>query len=143
MEILKVKKLNPNATLPTKATTHAAAFDLYSAEDAFLSQDEFRLVDTGIAMEIPSGYFGYIRPRSGKATKEGLVLRSSNVIDADYRASVKIGCYALGVKNLSIKAGERIAQILLLPVPEFAVEEVTELSETNRGTGGFGSTGRS
>lgn len=140
--ILKVKKLLPEAIIPTRGTGYAAAFDLYSVEDLEIQNNTFKFINTGIAIEIPEGYCGYIRPRSGKATKEGLALRSSNLIDSDYRGKILIGAFALGVEKLIIKKGERVAQLLILPVPKIKIQEVDELSITERNTGGHGSTGK-
>ena len=144
---LKFKKLHPDAILPTKGTHEAAAVDIYSIEDVFLAATTFKKVRTGLAVEIPSGYFGFIAPRSGKATKEGLILRSSNVVDADFRGEIMICCYALPDggsfgESINIKKGERIAQMIIIPVPAIEVEEALELSNTERGSGGFGSTGK-
>lgn len=137
---LKFKKLHPDAILPTKGTPDSAAVDLYSIETLDLSRDKFRKVRTGLAVEIPSGHFGYIAPRSGKATKEGLFLRSSNIIDEDFRKEIMICCFALGVDNLHIEKGERIAQMVTIPIPNIEPVEAAELTETQR-VGGFGSTG--
>ena len=138
---LFVKRLVTDATLPTKATDSAAGFDLYALQAHIIPGGTFKLVGTGIAIEIPKGYFGYIRPRSGKATKQGLALRSSNVIDSDYRGEIFVGCYALGVNELLIGQGERFAQLLILPVPDVKLIEVDSLQDSERGAGGFGSTG--
>lgn len=138
---LKFKKLHPDAILPTRATPGSAAVDLYSVEDVVLARDAFYMVNTGWSVEIPPGHFGLIAPRSGKATKEGLILRSSNYLDSDYRGPIMICCYALGVDKLEIKRGERIAQMAIIPVLISDIIECQELTETQRGIGGFGSTG--
>ena len=140
--LLKFKKLHPDAILPTKGTEHSAAVDLFSIETVDIPGNTFYKVNTGLSVEIPIGYFGLVAPRSGKATKEGLILRSSNYVDADYRGPIMICCFALGVEKLHIEKGERIAQMAIIPIPQLEIEWAEKLSETNRGNGGFGSTGK-
>jgi dUTP pyrophosphatase len=140
---LRFMKLDKEAIIPTRATLHSAGIDLYSLESLTIYAGAVHKVKTGIACEIPQGYWGDIRPRSGKATKEGLILRSSNVVDADYRGEIMLCCYNLSNLPMSIAKGERIAQMLIMPVTYILIEEATSLSETVRGTGGFGSTGKS
>ena len=100
------------------------------------------LVPTGFSLSIPQGYEVQIRPRSGLAAKKGItVLNTPGTIDSDYRGEVKVILINLSKKKFIIKNGERIAQMVVCPVEQVSLEEVKELSETNRGTGGFGSTG--
>ena len=113
---VKFKKLHPDAILPTKGSKYAAAVDLYSIETVDLRKDEFRKVRTGLAVEVPEGHFGLIAPRSGKSTKEGLILRSSNYLDEDFRGEIMICCFPLGVNRLHIEKGERIAQMAIIPI---------------------------
>jgi dUTP pyrophosphatase len=142
-DIIKIKKIHPNAVIPEYKTVGAAAFDLTVVENYVLFAQEAHLFSTGLVMEIPKGYFGYIRPRSGLAVQYGIGILSSNVIDCDYRGEVKINLYNYNsYKSCEIKAGERVAQMLILPAPQFKiVEETGNLSNTERGEGGFGSTG--
>lgn len=143
-DIIKIKKLYKNATIPEYKTEGAAAFDLTVIDNYVLYPHESRLFSTGLVMEIPKGYFGYIRPRSGLAVNYNIGILSSNVIDCDYRGEVKINLYNFDpYKACEIKVGERVAQMVILPAPQFKiVEEFGELGTTDRGEGGFGSTGR-
>lgn len=140
---LKVKRLSETAKLPTKATDGSAGWDLYADQSGRIYPTEREMVSVGISTEIPKGYFAYIRPRSGLATKQGINISSSCVIDSDYRGPWIVCLINLDAKRaFSYQAGERIAQALILPVPEVEVTEVDSLSETERGEGGFGSSGR-
>lgn len=140
--VIYFKKLNENAHEPTKKTEGAAAFDLYASQNVDLKARQVTMVPTGIAVQIPEGYFGYIRPRSGISVQEKVILCSSGVIDSDYRGEVVVPFYNAKDQGSSIYVNQRIAQLLILPVPEFKFTEVTELGDTERGKGGFGSTGR-
>lgn len=142
---IKVKKLNDKATLPTRGSEYAAGYDLYACLDdsVVIAPHSTEKIGTGLSMELPEFTFGGIFARSGLATKEGL--RPANcvgVCDSDYR-----GEYIVAIHNDSnfprvIENGERIAQLIILPYVSFEFQEVEELSETNRGEGGFGSTGK-
>jgi len=141
---LKVKKLSPEAILPTKATDCAAGWDLYALhykDFSHLQASQIIMIQTGIALEIPLGYFGMIAPRSSLA-KELTQYNSPGIIDSDYRGEILVGLRLMEYTDYTIKKGDRIAQLLILPVPEIELEEVEELSETVRGTKGFGSTGK-
>ena len=141
---LKVKKLNENATVPTYGSAFAAGADLYSCEDelSFLP-GETKLVHTGIAMEIPNGYVGLIYARSGIATKRGLAPANKvGVIDSDYRGEIMVALHNHSDKETSIDAKERIAQIVITPYLTVNFIESNELQDTERGAGGFGSTGK-
>jgi deoxyuridine 5'-triphosphate nucleotidohydrolase len=149
---LKVKRLTKTAKLPTKAYEHDAGFDLYADESTTVSG--ITIVSTGIAVEIPPGYSGVIKDRSGIATKRWIHI-VAGVIDSQYRGEVKVAmsgpvmtiidsignCIEAHSSNKSIKYGDKIAQLLILPVPNFTIEEVDNLSDTERSDGGFGSTG--
>ena len=133
--------------LPAYQTTDAAGFDLVAAlsEDApiELAPMARALVPTGLVMEIPSGYEGQVRPRSGLAAKHGVtVLNTPGTIDADYRGEVKVILINLGAEPFVIRRGERIAQFVAAPVTRARLREVAEVGDTARGAGGFGSTGR-
>lgn len=136
--ILYCRKLNELAKLPTKGSYGAACLDLYSTQDIDLEVGKTTIVGTGLAMEIPSGCAGLIFTRSS-VLKAG-VLKPATVIDSDYRGEVSIPLFATAPWHVHI--GDRIAQIMILPIPDVMVVPVAELSATERGAGGFGSTGR-
>jgi len=140
---LKIKKLTPDAIIPAYQTELAAGFDLHSVEDYVLKKGERKLIKTGLAFEIEEGYEVQIRPRSGLAFKHGItVLNTPGTIDADYRGEIMVLLINLGEDDFEIKKGERIAQAVIAPVIQAEFVEVDELSETKRGKGGFGSTGK-
>ena len=147
---LRFMKLNENAITPTRGSDQAAGYDLYSCEDVVIYENITQIVHTGIAIEIPEGYFGAIYARSGLATKQGL--RPANcvgVIDSDYRGEIMValhrdakgGMFGDMFTDHSIPAGTRIAQLVIQPYQSVEFEEVDALDKTERGTGGFGSTG--
>lgn len=141
---MKIKKLNENAVIPTYGTEYSAGADLYACteEDITINSGETKLIKTGIAMEIPVGYAGFIYARSGLASKKGLAPANKvGVIDADYRGEVMVALYNQSNEPQVIAAKERIAQLVIAPFLKVEFEEVDELTETVRGTGGFGSTG--
>lgn len=139
---VRVKRLNPEAKIPKTAKVGDVAFDLYSVIDYEIKPGERYAVPTGIAVEIPVGYEGQVRPRSGLALKEGLtVLNTPGTIDSGYRGEVKIIMINQGDTAFQITKGMRISQLAIRPVPEVSFIEVDELTDTDRGEGGFGSTG--
>lgn len=141
---LKIKKLHPDAVVPTYATDGSACFDLYAIEDSYVDDIAHvsEVVTTGLAFEIPNGHVMLIFSRSGHAFKNNVRLANCvGVIDQDYRGEVKVKLSADFEGMLGIKKGDRIAQAMILPIQQFDFEVVDELSETKRGTGGFGSTG--
>ena len=139
---VRVKKLSPDAKIPQAAREGDAAYDLYSAVDYELRPGERYAVPTGIAIEVPDGYEGQVRPRSGLAAKEGVtVLNTPGTIDSGYRGEVKTIMINLGDRPFKITKGMRISQLAIRPVPEVEFIEVDKLSDTERGEGGFGSTG--
>lgn len=141
--VLKIKKLNTQAIIPAYQSEEAAGFDLHSIEDIVIKVGERKLIGTGLAFEIEKGYEVQIRPRSGLAFKHGItVLNSPGTIDSDYRGEIKVLLVNLGEEDFEIKKGERIAQAVIAPVVQAEFEEVKELSDTKRGSGGFGSTGK-
>ena len=142
---VKIKKLNDNAVIPTRGSEYAAGYDLYSCidEDLYIPSGKTKKIGTGIAMEIPHGYFGAIYARSGLATKRGLRLANSvGVIDEDYRGEVFIPLHNHSDVPQLITHGDRIAQLAFVPYYQAQFDVVDELDETERGAGGFGSTGK-
>jgi dUTP pyrophosphatase len=140
MVTLKVKKLKKDAQLPVRKRKGDAGLDLYCVEEIQLQPGEWKAVPTGIAVEIPSGYFGLIKDRSGLALKHALHCLAG-VIDENYRGEVKVVLINLGDKPVKLEKGSRIAQLLVIPYLKTEVVEVEELSDTERGEGGFGSSG--
>ena len=142
---IKVKKLKPGATVPTMGSKFAAGADLYSAEDAdvVIEPSETKFIGTGLGMEIPEGYVGLVYARSGLACKRGLAPANKvGVVDSDYRGEIKVALHNHGKEAQTVEKGERIAQMVIAPYLAVNYEEADELSETERGEGGFGSTGR-
>ena len=141
---MDVKRLSPNASLPRYATPGAAGMDLCAclSERVTLAPGERALIPTGLAVSIPQGYVGLVFARSGLAVKQGIALSNGvGVIDWDYRGEVKVGLVNLGRETFTVEHGARIAQMVVLPVEQMALREVAELDDTDRGSGGFGSTG--
>jgi dUTP pyrophosphatase len=141
--IVKIVK-EDGVSLPLQKTALSAGFDISAklSEPFVLKSGEFALIPTGIKMAIQSGYEAQIRPRSGLAAKYGVtVLNSPGTIDADYRGEVKIILINHGKKDFVINDKERIAQVVIAPVVNATFEEVSSLLDTERGEGGFGSTG--
>ncbi len=131
--------------LPAYHSEHAAGFDLQADLDGPLTLHSFSRVaiPTGIALEIPPGYEGQVRPRSGRALEEGLTLvNSPGTIDADYRGEVMVILINLGDAVITINPGDRIAQVIIAPVARAELKEVDTLDASSRGKGGFGHTGR-
>ena len=129
--------------VPTYATHGAAGLDVLAAEDVTLAPGERHAVATGFAIAIPPGYEVQVRPRSGLALKHGITcLNTPGTIDEDYRGEVKVILANLGSEPFEVRRGERIAQLVPAPVVKGAFRAVETLSETGRGAGGFGSTGR-
>jgi dUTP pyrophosphatase len=137
---LGVKKLVPEAKLPTRAHSDDAGLDLYSVEEYMLAPGERRAVKTGIAMAIPTGYAGLIWDKSGLAIKAGLKAMGG-VIDAAYRGEIQVIITNLSDDHYHVEKGSKISQILIQKVELFEVCETDELDATIRGEGGFGSTG--
>jgi dUTP pyrophosphatase len=135
---------NPDLPLPERATPHAAGFDVRSAEVEFsLEPGEIRLVGTGLVMELPEYLECQVRPRSGLAVRHGVTLPNTpGTIDPDYRGEVRVALINLGPEPVTIARGERIAQLVFARFETPAVDEVEAVSDTGRGAGGFGSTGR-
>lgn len=140
------KKLNENAIMPTYGSEFAAGADLYACtngETVTFGPGETKLIKTGIAMEIPEGYAGLIYARSGIANKRGLAPSNKvGVVDSDYRGEIMVSLHNHSLVEQSITDGERIAQMVIAPFLKVEYTEVDELTETVRGEGGFGSTGK-
>lgn len=144
MNPIRVKRLRTGAVLPTYGSTGAAGADLYACleEEAEIAPGETRLIPTGISMEIPVNCAGLIYARSGLACKQGLAPANKvGVIDSDYRGEILVALHNHGAVSRRIVHGDRIAQMVITPVYTPAYEEVEELTETIRSSGGFGSTG--
>jgi dUTP pyrophosphatase len=135
---------NPDLPLPERATPHAAGYDVRSAEESVtLEPGEIRLVATGLVMELPEGVECQVRPRSGLALKHGITLPNSpGTIDPDYRGELRVIMQNLGGKAVTLSRGERIAQLVFARFQAPEIVQVESVSETERGQGGFGSTGR-
>jgi dUTP pyrophosphatase len=140
---LPFKRLDPDAVLPARAHPADAGLDLRSAVDVEVAPGERALVPTGVAVAIPDGHAGLVLPRSGLASKQGLTMANApGLIDAGYRGEVICAVVNLDLTTpVKIGRGDRIAQLVLVAVPELAAEWVDELPPTTRGEGGFGSTG--
>ena len=133
---------NPDLPLPARATPQAAGYDIRSAIEVVLNPGEIRLISTGLIMELPEGMECQVRPRSGLALKYGITLPNSpGTIDPDYRGEVKIIIQNLGSEQVTLIRGERVAQLIFSLFQSPEVSEVKELSSTDRGEDGFGSTG--
>ena len=139
---IKIKRLRPDVPLPKYQSAEAAGMDLISDMDAELAPMQRALISTGLTLELPPGYEGQVRPRSGLALKLGLTcLNSPGTIESDYRGEVKVLLINLSSELAKIRRGDRIAQLVIAPVCRATLVEVAELRQTERGGGGFGSTG--
>ena len=141
---LCVVRLNERARLPEAGSAGAAGLDLSACLDrpVDLAPGSIALIPTGIALAIPNGYEGQVRPRSGLACRHGVtVVNAPGTIDSDYRGEVKVGLINLGQETFTIEHAMRIAQVVIAPVASVRVEEVEALDVTARGSAGFGSTG--
>ncbi len=139
---IKIKKLESRAIIPQYQTPQSAGFDLHSLDSHTLKPKERKLIPTGLAFEIQDGYELQVRPRSGLALKNGItVLNTPGTVDSDYRGEIKTLLINLSDEDFTINAGDRIAQCIVSKVHKAEFEEVVELSETLRSSGGFGSSG--
>lgn len=145
MEVLKIKKVQENAVIPKRATEGSAGLDLCACIDAPLTLNggDTALIPTGLAIELPSSQYGaFVFARSGLSIKHGIgLLNAVGVIDSDYRGEIKVGVINQIKEPYTIEPGERIAQLVIMPVATLPVEEAQTLGESERGAGGFGSTG--
>lgn len=144
MTVVNIRKLRDGAVVPRYMTEHAAGLDLCVLLDAplVLQPGERKLLPTGLALEIPPGFEGQVRPRSGLALKQGIALvNAPGTIDADYRGELGVIVINHGHEPVTFHSGDRIAQLVIAPVVQVRLCEVTALGETHRGDGGFGHTG--
>lgn len=142
---VKIKKLTDKAIIPTYGSLGSAGGDLYSAENSpiIIAPNQTVLIGTGLAVEIPDGYVGLVYARSGLATKSGLAPANKvGVIDSDYRGEIKVALHNHSTEVRTVGVGERIAQMVIAPYLRVEYEEVEDLTDTTRGAGGFGSTGK-
>jgi dUTP pyrophosphatase len=139
--LLKVKKLKEDAKIPVYSTEGAAGLDIFSAEEIEIPPGEWRVVGTGISIELPEGFEAQVRPRSGLALKGITVLNTPGTIDPDYRGEVKVILFNVSNKSFKVEKGMRIAQLVISKFERVKVEITDSLSDTKRGEGGFGSTG--
>lgn len=137
---IHMKRVDPHAVLPTRAHADDAGMDLYGLENATLEPQKGKILRTGIAMAIPTGFVGMVADRSSMAKKG--IKSAGGIIDAGYRGEVHIVLWNLSTEPVELKAGDRIAQLIIFPVATPQIHEVTDLDETTRGTKGFGSTGK-
>lgn len=144
-QTLRIQRLSSLAQLPQYQTAHAAGMDLHAAieQPLVISPGEIRLIPCGFAMAVPVGFEAQVRPRSGLASKHGISMPNApGTIDADYRGEVKVPLINLGKEPFTIEPNMRIAQMVIAPVVRCELYEVAELDATQRGQGGFGSTGQ-
>lgn len=145
MNIIPVKKVRPNAILPTYGSTEAAGADLYACldESVTILPHETAFIPTGLSMELPKGTGGFIMARSGLACKQDLAPANKvGLIDSDYRGEFMVALHNHGTQIRTVQHGDRVAQLVIVPVLTPTYNEVEELDTTNRGAGGFGSTGK-
>ena len=145
MNILKVKKVHPQAILPRRATPKSAGADLHAclAESLLLPSGGMCVVPTGVAVEIEPGWAGFVFGRSGLGIKHGIAPSNAvGVIDADYRGELQVGLINHGGADYLIQPGERVAQLILMPVALAEIAQADTLTDTGRAAGGFGSTGK-
>jgi dUTP pyrophosphatase len=148
MKIINIKKTDENAKIPTYGSEFAAGADLYAVihneeNRVEILPGETAFIDTGIVMEIPNGYVGLIYARSGLACKQGLAPANKvGVIDSDYRGNIMVALYNQSNETRIVSEGDRIAQIVIQPVEQFGFKVKENLSDTIRGNGGFGSSGK-
>ena len=139
---LLVKKIVDNAKLPSKAHETDAGFDLFSNEEVTISSGEYKLIKTGISIQLPANTEAQIRPRSGLALKHGItVLNSPGTIDEEYRGEIGVILINHGKFDFNVEKHMRIAQMVIAPVMQVTLKEIDVLIDTDRGSGGFGSTG--
>lgn len=135
-----VRRLRPDAEIPSQAYEGDAGLDLAACEPAVLEPGERAIVPTGVAVEIPEGYAGFVQPRSGLAARHGVgIVNSPGLIDSGYRGEIQVVLLNTGREPFSVEAGMRIAQLVIAPVASVRLVEVDALAASERGTQGFGS----
>lgn len=140
---LKIKRLNEDAIMPKYQTVGSAGFDLCATEVAIIEPHKTVIIGSGLSFEIPEGFFGAVYARSGLGIKNGIRLANDvGIIDSDYRGEVKIALHNDSDVPFTITKGMRCCQMLIQPVVQCEIEEATDLTDTERGQGGLGSTGR-
>ena len=140
---VKVKILNPDAIIPKYQTEEAAGFDLHSIEEKTVKAGEREVIKTGLAVALPKGYELQVRPRSGLALKNGItVLNTPGTVDSDYRGELMVILFNTSKEDFAVKKGGRIAQAIIKEILQADFAVVEELDSTERGVGGFGSTGK-
>lgn len=143
MAKIRIKKIRDNAVTPHYEHDGDAGMDLYAVEDVSLRPGQRELIPTGLQVEVPKGYEMQVRPKSGLALKHGItILNTPGTVDSCYRGEVGIIMFNTSDRDYEVKAGEKVAQAVIAKVEKAVVEEVGELTETQRGPGGFGSTGK-
>lgn len=138
---IKLKKTNHSAIVPTRSNPADAGADLHSTEECLIPSMERRTISTGIATEIPEGFYGRVAPRSGLAAKNGIDV-FAGVVDSSYRGEIKVILFNSGKEDFHVRPGDRIAQIIIEKHYNFDFIESQKLSDTKRGSDGFGSTGK-
>lgn len=139
--IVKIKKLSPDTVLPTRAQSGDVGWDLYATKNHYIHMGDTHLVETGISIQPAAGYFSLVVPRSSIAKTSLIQHNSVGVIDPGYSGEILVPMRGIGV-SYSIRKGDRIAQLIVLPYPEVEWEEVEQLEKTERSTAGFGSSGQ-
>ena len=139
---IKIKKLHEDAVIPVKGSDYAAGYDLYAINDEVIYPHNTTKVSTGLAIEIPEGYFGGVFARSGLASKRVLDQQTVGVIDSDYRGEIIVLLHNDTDTYQLVNKGDRIAQLVIMPYLSVEFEEAENLNDTERGDGGFGSTGK-
>ncbi len=140
IDFIEVLRLSPDATLPTRAHADDAGLDLYNLEDVLLEPGQGKAAKTGIAMALPPQHVGIVADRSSLA-KKGLKI-AGGIVDAGYRGEIHVILWNISSETIQLKRGERIAQLMIVPIQTPAVKEVKSLNETARGAKGFGSSGK-
>lgn len=140
---IKLKKLFPGAILPSYGSAEAAGADLYSMDFVSIQPGNRAMISTGIAIELPIGFEAQVRPRSGLATKSGITIANSpGTVDSDYRGEVKVCLINHSFEPFMVREGDRVAQLVIVPIFRARFELVDQLASSQRGVAGFGSTGR-
>jgi deoxyuridine 5'-triphosphate nucleotidohydrolase len=140
LRLLRFKRLDPRAVLPSRGSSQSAGLDIYAVEDLTIRPGERGLARTGLAVAIPEGYYGRLAPRSGLATQKGLDTLAG-VIDADYRGEIRCLLHNAGDESIHLPAQSKICQLIIEKIITPAAVWADEISDTDRGSGGFGSTG--